>query len=171
MATAVEGCDFLCLFCRNWVSPGSEWYPQKGHLPDENETSDPPFCKWDQWNVYRIYTHPETNSKRTWKWMVGILLSYWEGPFSGAMLVSGSISFSNLLQLASTPTKVPMKPTPSHSNPPSWQSLSWRPKQQSPPDPWQVHLVGCPPKGWTSPKFHFLGFFFRRTKPMPPPRK
>ena len=25
------------------------------------------------------------------KWMVGILLSYWEGPFSGAMLVLGRV--------------------------------------------------------------------------------
>ena len=31
---------------------------------------------------------------RTWKWMVGILLSYWDGLFSGAnlLLVSGSVS-------------------------------------------------------------------------------
>ena len=28
---------------------------------------------------------------RPWKWMVGILLSFWEGLFSGAMLVSGSV--------------------------------------------------------------------------------
>ncbi len=28
---------------------------------------------------------------RTWKWMVGILLSYWEGLFSRAMLVSGRV--------------------------------------------------------------------------------
>ena len=27
-----------------------------------------------------------------WKWMVGILVSFWDGPFSGAMLVSGGVS-------------------------------------------------------------------------------
>ena len=27
----------------------------------------------------------------TWKWMVGILVSFWDGVFSGAMLVSGSV--------------------------------------------------------------------------------
>ena len=29
---------------------------------------------------------------RPWKWMVGILLSFWEGLFSGAMLVSGRVN-------------------------------------------------------------------------------
>ena len=38
-------------------------------------------------------TLPETNSERPWKWMVGILLSYWGGNFSGAMLVSGRVIF------------------------------------------------------------------------------
>ncbi len=28
---------------------------------------------------------------RTWKWMVGVLVSFWDGLFSGAMLVSGSV--------------------------------------------------------------------------------
>ena len=28
---------------------------------------------------------------RTWKWMVGILVSFWDGLFSGAMLVLGSV--------------------------------------------------------------------------------
>ena len=31
------------------------------------------------------------DSTLPWKWMVGILLSYWGGPFSGAMLVSGRV--------------------------------------------------------------------------------
>ena len=34
-------------------------------------------------------TLPETNSRSTWKWMVGRWLSFWETLFSGAMLVSG----------------------------------------------------------------------------------
>ena len=33
-------------------------------------------------------TFPETKSKSTRKWMVGILVSFWDGPFSGAMAVS-----------------------------------------------------------------------------------
>ena len=30
---------------------------------------------------------------RTWKWMVGILDSFWDGPISGAMLVSGMVPY------------------------------------------------------------------------------
>ena len=36
-----------------------------------------------------VDTLPETNSKSTWKWMVGKLLSFWDGLFSGAMLNFG----------------------------------------------------------------------------------
>ena len=32
----------------------------------------------------------------TWKWMVGILVSFWDGLFSGAMLVSGSVYSDDL---------------------------------------------------------------------------
>ena len=35
-------------------------------------------------------TLPETNIAPE-KWMIGILLSFWEGLFSGAMLVSGRV--------------------------------------------------------------------------------
>ena len=37
---------------------------------------------------------PET-SKGTWKSMVGILISFWGGPFSGVMLVLGSVILMN----------------------------------------------------------------------------
>ncbi len=42
--------------------------------------------------IYRGYnpTFPETNIAPE-KWMVGILLSYWEGNFSGAMLNFGRV--------------------------------------------------------------------------------
>ena len=33
---------------------------------------------------------------RTWKWMVGILDSFWDGPISGAMLVSGRVPWFSL---------------------------------------------------------------------------
>ena len=36
-------------------------------------------------------TLPETNSLHL-KWMVGILVSFWDGQFSGAMLVSGRVN-------------------------------------------------------------------------------
>ncbi len=36
---------------------------------------------------------------RTWKWMVGILVSFWDGLFSGAILVLGSVSAAIKLQL------------------------------------------------------------------------
>ena len=48
------------------------------------------------------YPPPPWNQHSTWKWMVGIVVSFWDGLFSGAMLVSGSViscysccSFSN----------------------------------------------------------------------------
>ena len=31
------------------------------------------------------------NQRSTWTWMIGILVSYWDGLFSGAMLVSGGV--------------------------------------------------------------------------------
>ena len=37
-------------------------------------------------------TLPETNRKSPWKWMVRRLLSFWEGPFSGTMLVLGRVA-------------------------------------------------------------------------------
>ncbi len=43
--------------------------------------------------------HPLKLTVRTWKWMVGMLLSFWEGPFSGAMFVLGVIMSSQILQL------------------------------------------------------------------------
>ncbi len=35
--------------------------------------------------------YPPWNHHSTWKMMVGILVSFWDGLFSGAMLVSGSV--------------------------------------------------------------------------------
>ncbi len=47
-------------------------------------------------SLCRIQKLPKLHSLKLliispWKWMVGILLSFWEGPFSGAMLVSGRV--------------------------------------------------------------------------------
>ena len=47
----------------------------------------------------RVTRDPETNSKSTWKWMVGILVSFWDGIFSGAMLVSGGVLLNLLLMI------------------------------------------------------------------------
>ncbi len=47
--------------------------------------------------IHLNYTLPETNSKSTWKWMVGILVSHWDGLFSGAMLVLGRVLVSIFL--------------------------------------------------------------------------
>ena len=38
---------------------------------------------------------------RTWKWMVGIPVSFWDGLFSGAMLVAGSVLFAEVSCLIS----------------------------------------------------------------------
>ena len=45
----------------------------------------------------KTVTLPEPNSKSTWKWMVGRLLSYWEGNFSGATLNFGGVTVTNVL--------------------------------------------------------------------------
>ena len=37
--------------------------------------------------------YPPWNSRSPWKWMVGILVSFWDGLFSGAVLVSGRVCF------------------------------------------------------------------------------
>ena len=39
------------------------------------------------------HKYPPWNEHGTWKWMVERLVSFWEGPFSGAMLVLGSVYF------------------------------------------------------------------------------
>ncbi len=58
-----------------------------------------------QWN-----TPPETNS--TWKWIVGILLSFWDGLFSGSMLIFRGV-------VASTSTWTSEVP---QANPSDWRS-------------------------------------------------
>ena len=53
------------------------------------------------WPVQKIqvtFTLPETNISRTWKWMVGILVSFWDGLFSGAMLVLGRVNTTHVRQ-------------------------------------------------------------------------
>ena len=62
------------------------------------ELSSGSFSTWQL--AYPIgVTLPETNSLHL-KWMVGILVSFWDSLFSGAMLVLGSVSSSFSLQLA-----------------------------------------------------------------------
>ena len=39
-----------------------------------------------------VTIYPPWNYHSPWKWMVGILVSFWGGLFSGAMLVSGSVN-------------------------------------------------------------------------------
>ncbi len=43
--------------------------------------------------IERIWTYslPKNNSQSSWKLMVGRCISYWNSPFSGAMLVSGRV--------------------------------------------------------------------------------
>ncbi len=50
-------------------------------------------CLFDGWKKESKQNNNslKLNSKSPWKMMVGILLSYWGGLFSGAMLVSGSV--------------------------------------------------------------------------------
>ncbi len=54
----------------------------------------PGMNTWKGWNgmerqnSFGMATLPETNSKRPWKWMVGSLVSFWDGLFSGAFAVS-----------------------------------------------------------------------------------
>ena len=48
-----------------------------------------------QFMLYNFSRYPPWNYHRTWKWMVGIQFSFWDGLFSGAMLVSGSVTLDN----------------------------------------------------------------------------
>ena len=64
---------------------------------------------WTAWLILAFFhglgiiddTLPETNiAPWKWiKWMVGILLSFWDGLFSGAMLVSGRVRLLAFIQL------------------------------------------------------------------------
>ena len=81
--------------------------PQHGqviHLgSNQHHTPVPQIGGWlkseaQLWFMWRFFwgwmifgTRPETNSKRAWKLMVRRLLVFWEGLFSGAMLVSGRV--------------------------------------------------------------------------------
>ena len=38
-----------------------------------------------------LMNYPSWNLHSSWKWMVGRLVSFWDGPFSGAMLVLGRV--------------------------------------------------------------------------------
>ena len=51
------------------------------------------------WNLWVVPSLKLT--VRTWKWMVGILVSFWEGLFSGAMLVSGRVYHISTMVLLS----------------------------------------------------------------------
>ncbi len=53
--------------------------------------SNTPYI-WLSWITPEKIIYPPWNWHSPWKWMVGILLSYWGGLFSGAMLVSGRVT-------------------------------------------------------------------------------
>ncbi len=80
-----------------WFVPGPPWDADfsASPRPDEVRPNDCDVCEvWDPWNVTRIFAgwiHSLKLTARPWKWMVGILVSYWDGLFSGAMLVSGRV--------------------------------------------------------------------------------
>ena len=42
-------------------------------------------------DLKKLMTDPPWNWHSTWKWMVGILISFWDGLFSGAILVLGRV--------------------------------------------------------------------------------
>ncbi len=43
-------------------------------------------------HIFKHMLYPRKLTVLTWKWMVGILVSFWDGLFSGAMLVLGSVT-------------------------------------------------------------------------------
>ena len=65
----------------------SWWFNQK------SGDGQPPFgCK----KLAKHEIPPLKLTARPWKWVVVILLSYWGGLFSGAMLVSGRVNYQSL---------------------------------------------------------------------------
>ena len=59
-----------------WMSKQRSPWSGEDHVLAEKESGVEAFPV--------LVTLPKTNSKSPWKWMVGILVSVWEGPFSGA---------------------------------------------------------------------------------------
>ena len=57
--------------------------------------------------LFLVYLHHQILTIRNWhstrKWMVGILVSFWDGLFSGVMLVSGSVQEPTLLLACKVP--------------------------------------------------------------------
>ena len=57
---------------------------------------------------------------RPWKWMVGILLSYWGGLVSGATLVSGRVNYNKI-----------GRTSPWNNGPRFWQNFLWTKNHRS----------------------------------------
>ena len=85
---------------------GSKSQAPQSHTPPKTNIS--PQQKWLEWwnclfekwslflvtrDTFPVKVTQVTLPKTNWKWMVGIVLSYWGGLFSGAMLVSGRVLF------------------------------------------------------------------------------
>ena len=73
---AAFGSDNRCKYTKS-----KQFWPQ--WLGDESR----------EWGVHdhQEWESPSLNQHRAWKWMVGILVSFWMAYFSGAMLVLGSV--------------------------------------------------------------------------------
>ena len=70
-------------------------YIQYGVWSYNNLTSQhPASISSKQQELWKVMTStPNETTYSSWKWMVGILVAFWEDPFSGAIVVLGKVSF------------------------------------------------------------------------------
>ena len=101
--------------------------------------SIPPTCwlphgqnLWGTWVSSSIspQVHSLKLTVRPWKWMVGRCISFWDGLFSGAMLVSGTfITSHGGFQIITPLTNTPMEPSNKKQPPAKWlfyvSGISW----------------------------------------------
>ena len=93
-ATPQEGEEGKCKWTWRWGRKGKRNHSsnlKKGYEDTYNKTQNSSPSKKYQFFVTFLGIHSLKLTVRTWKWMVGRWISFWDGLFSGAMLVSGRV--------------------------------------------------------------------------------
>ena len=84
-------CSCSCHLTNPMLTSKGAVYKEPLKLPNAHvHGRSTPHCL-DKSKLNQILQIPETNIYSPWKWMVGIIVSFWDGLFSGAMLVLGRV--------------------------------------------------------------------------------